>query len=108
MSLLSKIKTIFRGDVPLLDLPREVLRRKKMATRQKQERRELDKLTNTPVKLSRQFASASLTELLTHFRGRNVSFFPVGERSRIAKLQTEFFPSETQKLIANADAIVKE
>ena len=108
MTLSSKIKTIFRGRVPLLDLPREVLRRKKMADRQKQQRRDLEKLASAPARLVHQFASASPAELLTHFRERNVSFFPVGERSRIAKLQTEFFPSEAEQLIANANAIVKE
>lgn len=112
MTLSSKIKTIFRGDVPLSDLPREALRRKKAANRQRQERINLEKLHTAPARLASQFASLSTSDLLTHFRTRTVSFFPLNVcddgLASMAKLQSEHFPSETLQLIANADAIAKE
>ncbi len=107
MSFSSKIRTLFRGDVPFFDLPREAIRRKKAVSRQKQERRDLKNLHNAPARLASQFASISTAELLTHFRERNVSFFRVKDLDKFAKLQLEYFPVETAKLVANADAIVK-
>ncbi len=108
MALSSKIRTIFRGDINLADLPREFLRRKRVASHQKQERRDLENLQNAPARLLPEFAQLSSSELLSHLRERNVSFFPVKELDQIAKLQLEHFPVETARLISNADAIVNE
>lgn len=108
MSISSKISTLFRGDVPFVDLPREVLRRRKAANRQKQERRYIENLHKTPARLTEQFAAYSPENLLEHFRSRNVSFFLTKELEQIAKLHWKYFPAETTQLIGNADVIVKE
>lgn len=102
------MRTIFRGDIPLTDLPREALRRKKIAAHQKQERRSLEKLAGTQAGLAPQFAPLPPADLLTHFRQRNVSFFPVNDLGQIAKLHKGPFPVETEQLIREADAIANE
>ncbi|MBK8466433.1 MAG: alginate lyase family protein [Chloracidobacterium sp.] len=108
MTFSSKIRTLFRGDVRFSDLPREALRRKKVIAHQKQERRDLEKLHDAQARLTNQFASVSTSELLTHFRERTVSFFPIKELDQIAKLQSEHFPAETAHLIADANQIVQQ
>src|SRR4051794_8518493 len=84
----SKIKTLLRGDIPLADLPREALRRRKVTNHQRQERESLDVLANTPARLSEPFASQSSAELLTHFRVRSTCFFPA-DLEQIGKHQLE-------------------
>lgn len=111
MSISSKIKTIFRGDIPFYDLPRELLRRKRATDRHKIERRELDEINNSPARLTAQYGSLTAAELLTHFRDRSTSFFRISgcdNRDQIAKLQSELFPDETAHLIASADRIVRD
>ncbi len=111
MSISSKIRTIFRGRVPLTDLPREILRRKKAANRQRRERRDLEKLNDVPARLAPRFASLAPAELLRHFRERNVSFFPFNNSDNlepITKMQSELFPVETEQLIESANLIVRE
>lgn len=109
MSISSKIKTVFRGDVPLGDLPREFLRRKKAADRQKRERHELDKINDSPARLFAQFSSLSPDRLLTHFRERNVSFFPFpNDLEQIKRLHLQLFPDETAQMIESANRIVQE
>ena len=111
MNISNKIKTVFRGDIPLADLPREFLRRKKAAKKQKQERRDLDKINDSSARLSAQFSSLSPAELLTHFHRRNVSFFSCagsGDLERIKELHLQLFPDETVRLIESANRIVRE
>ena len=111
MSISSKISTIFRGRLSLVDLPREFLRRNKAASRRNIERRDLEKINNSSARLSSRFATLSPAELLTHFRERSVSFFPFdfsGDLERITQLQLQLFPAETAQLIASADRIVRE
>ena len=108
MTVSSKIRKLFRGDVPFFDLPREALRRKKVVSRQKQERRDLENLHNAPARLASHFASTSTAELLTHYRERNVSFFPIKDLDKIAKLQPEHFPVETAQLVADASIFHKD
>lgn len=109
MNISSKIKTVFRGDVSIADLPREFLRRKKAADRQKSERRDLDKINDSPARLSAQFSSLSPAELLSHFHERNVSFFPFSnDLERIKDLHLQLFPDETLRLIESANCIVRE
>jgi len=106
VALSDKLKTLLRGDVSLADLPREALRRKKAANRQKQERRDLDKIANEPARLAARFAGLSNAELLTHFRERDISFFQTCNLAETARLQYDLFPTETAALIAAAGAIV--
>jgi hypothetical protein len=109
MSISSKIRTIFRGRVPLFALPRELLLRKKAAGRQKRERRDLEKINSVPARLSDPFSSLSPVDLLRHFRERSVSFFPLPDHTtgeRIRDLHLQLFPDESKRLIETADRIV--
>lgn len=106
MELSDKVKIFFRGNISFLDLLREAKRRKKVAAHQKNERRELENVQDAPARLTDQFASVSASELLRHFRERTVPFFQVNELEEIGKLQTQHFPNETAKLIADANKIV--
>lgn len=105
MSLTSKIRTIFRGDLAITDLPRELVRRKRAADRQRHERRELEKIGSSPSRLLPEFASLTDGELLGHFRLRKALFF---DTVNIAGLQRELFQDETKAMIAAADRIVHE
>ena len=110
MGISSKIKTIFRGDVPFTDLPREALRRKKATDHQKNERIQINKINSTPAQFTQQFASLKAGELLTHFHERTQPYLWIAadERESIAKLQREMLPRETAKLIESASRIVRE
>ena len=108
MTFSNKIRTLFRGNVRFFDLPREAMRRKKVIDHQKQERRDREKIAGKSARLALQFASASTSELLTHFRERNASFFRVEDLVQVATQRSEHFPAETAHLVANAERIVKE
>ncbi len=110
MGISSKIKTIFRGDVPFTDLPREALRRKKASDHKKNERGQIDKINRTPAQFTPHFASLKAVELLTHFRERTRPnlWIAADERECVAKLQREMLPRETAKLIESASRIVRE
>src|SRR6266700_1090079 len=79
MGIWSRIKMNLRGNVSYLDLPREALRRKKAASRQKIERQELESINKMPVRLAPNFASfASPGELSLHFqRGEDNIFLKI-------------------------------
>src|SRR6476620_73620 len=92
MGILSKLKTVFRGDIPISQLPREALRRRQSAARQRAYRNALDVLNETPARLLPEFAKYSPSQLLAHF-------------------QTEERPSyqqQTSASIAEANAIVED
>ncbi|MFN0277983.1 MAG: alginate lyase family protein [Pyrinomonadaceae bacterium] len=108
MSISTKFKTVFRGDISLTDLPREFLRRKKAIARQNRERRDLKQINSAPARLLTEFASRSSAELLTHFRERKVSFFPLDDLERIKKLHSDLFPQETVQIVDSANRIVRE
>jgi hypothetical protein len=108
MTFSSKIRTLLRGDVRLMDLPRETFRRKKAASHQDQERRNLEKIANAPVRLAPRFRSLSSGELLSHFRKRDVCFFPTKNVEDIANLLSEHFPTDKERLIAEANQIANE
>jgi hypothetical protein len=105
MSIANKFRSAFRGDVSLLTLIGEVLRRRRAARQRAIERRDLDEIGATPARLVEPFASMSPLELLTHFREKPSAFFAlddIGERSM------RLFPDETAKLVEDADRIVEE
>lgn len=108
MGILSKIKTIFRGDLPLADLPSEAIRRQKAANRRKIERRDHERINNSLARFAAEFGSLTPAELLTHFRGRSVSFFAAANLKKLSNLQTELFPDETAQLIGSANGIVRD
>jgi uncharacterized heparinase superfamily protein len=107
MSISSKIKTVFRGDVPLADLPREAARRRQRAARRKQERRDLETINNAPARLVDRFNTLSTPDLLQHFRERSFSFFQFDASNDSERLAT-LFPDETARLITTADLIVSK
>lgn len=111
MGISSKLRTIFRGDLTVSDLPRELLRRRRAAVRQKTERRNLHRLNTAPARLSSELESMPTAELLTRFHGSSQSFFAVDHadlRGRLATAQVEMFPDETALVIASADRIVRD
>jgi hypothetical protein len=70
MGISSKIRTAFRGRVPLSRLPQEALRRKRLSGHLRSEKRDLDKIAATPARLSLNFGSLSEAQRLEHFRRR--------------------------------------
>lgn len=77
MFLARKLKTQFRGDIPLHHLPLEFVRRRKAAKVGRRERESLDELNACPARLLPEFAEKSAAELLRHYRTRNdPSFWP--------------------------------
>src|SRR5476651_162818 len=106
MSISSKFRTIFRGDLRLIDLRRELLRRRRAANRQKNERHEIEAINASAARLAAQFEALSSAQLLACFRERRISFFPFDGPDgleRITRLQLELFSAETEQLIAAAD-----
>lgn len=105
MSISSKFRSAFRGDVSFITLAREVLRRRRAAARGAVERRDVDVIARTPARLAPRFASMSAGELLVHFRNKPPALFvldEIGERSK------RLFPEETATLIETADRIVND
>jgi len=101
MSISSKFKSLFRGNVPISDLAREALRRRRAAVRRGAERRDLDEIAGSPARLLPAFASLDATQLAQHFSARATPFFwpvdlPAGDANLSPGLQT---------LIAGADRI---
>ena len=111
MNIPNSIRTMFRGRVPLVELPRELIRRKRSAVRQKIERRDHEMIDKTPARLAPAFSSLSPADLRTQFRDRTVSFFPFPgdiDTERIKDLHLQRFPEETKRVIEAADRIVHE
>ena len=104
MSILSKVTTIFRGDVPFFKLPTEVLRRRRLAGKRLKESANLDKLAKTPASLSARFGMLTPAELLHHFQQKPSTFFPNEDMSK----HVVHFPNETARLIESADGIVND
>jgi hypothetical protein len=105
MSLATKFRTIFRGDVSFRVLVGEALRRRKMSARRAVERRDIDQIGAAPARLRPEYTEMSPAELLAHFRTRCNAFF--GDQDITGFLQ-KLFPTETAKLISDADRIVNE
>jgi hypothetical protein len=70
MGILSKLKTVFRGDIPFYRLPHELRRRQQAARRQQYERKHLDELNAEEARLLPEIAKLSSRELLDHFKTR--------------------------------------
>ena len=85
MGILSKLKTVFRGDIPIDHLRHEAWRRRKAAARQKAERNALDALNGTPARLLPEFAKYSSPQLLNHFQSRERPSFPFAASRSIAE-----------------------
>lgn len=107
MDISRRVRKALRGDVSLHKLPLEAIRLKKAADKRKQERLELEQLTNAPARLSAEFQTTEPTELLTYFRQRNTPCF-WSDTDKLSKLQTKLFPNETEQLIKQATKIVAE
>ena len=66
---------MFRGDLAFADLPRELMRRRRVAAQRVVERRDLEILADTPARLSAAYAQMPDQELVRHFAERPVGFF---------------------------------
>jgi hypothetical protein len=111
MSLSRRIKRALRGDVSLNAVALEVLRLKRKRLQLRRERAKIDEINNSPARLCSEFSHLKNSDLLSHFRQRKTpSLWKNGfdELTQIAKLQSEIFPKETERLIENATRIVKE
>jgi hypothetical protein len=109
MSISRRIKRALRGDVSLNSLALEAVRLKRSSLHHKRERKELERLNNSPARLISDFNSLNKSDLLSHFRQRKTpSYFSNDDLTHIAKLQSENFPAETENLIKDANQIVKE
>lgn len=102
MGISSKIRTIFRGDVSFLDLPREALRRSSSAARRRVERGELDTIDNTGARLSEGFRGLAADKLLMHFCSKPRLIF---SDANLLKLYSQLFPDEASSLGLRADGI---
>ena len=111
MSIASKMATLFRGDVPLGDLPREFFRRRRIASHIAVERIEIDSIKEVPARLADEFRALSPADLLEHFRNRPYFFFhfshseDAGMTSQAVDPQ---FPNETDRLTTAASKIADE
>ena len=97
MSLSNKIRTIFRGDVPFFDLPREALRRSRAEGHQKQERRDLEKIANDFPGVKQSYAISAGRELRVFVVPEKIDDFRALELAReIAnRIQSELkYPGE--------------
>ncbi|HKP36295.1 MAG TPA: alginate lyase family protein [Pyrinomonadaceae bacterium] len=110
MGIFSKIRRMLRGEVSTGTVALESIRRVNSGLEQRKERREVAMLNREPAVLGEEFTSMSKAELLAHFCARTAPQFLPGfsESARTATLQQEKFPSETEKLISDAQRITTE
>jgi len=110
MSIVSKIRRMLRGDVSTGAAALEAIRRVNTGLESRHERRELDQLNRQPARLTGEFTQLPGKDLLEHFRTRKAPrFLPgFGELAQIGDLQRQYFPGETEKLIAAAERITNE
>jgi len=110
MNFISKIKKALRGEVDTRAAAQEAARRAKETLEQRRERASLDRLNDQPARLREEFARIRASDLLAHFRSRvRPKFFPGFDNPKqTADLQRQFFPRETDDLIARANRIVDE
>jgi uncharacterized heparinase superfamily protein len=111
MTIASKMATLFRGDVPLGDLPREFLRRRRAAGHRERERREVDALKSIPARLTDEFRALTDAELLRHLKSRPYAFFAISEQPKPAAFADaifRYFPDEIDRLKNAANKIVDQ
>ncbi len=107
MGISNKVRTIFRGEVPLAALLRELGRRSALANHRRTERKQIDAIGDAPPRLAQAFSAASEAELLIHFRDRKESVFAINSSDDPSiYLQQNLFPDETDALLRTADRIV--
>lgn len=104
MGIKSKLRTVFRGDVRLSDLPKEALRRHRVADHQRRERLEIERIDKLPARLNAEAASLSAAELCGHFRSYKPRFWPVtvAERDKLRAAVSD----PIDEIIAAAQEIV--
>jgi hypothetical protein len=108
-SLIPRIKRALRGEVDARTVALEALRRSRMARSRRRERARLELLDKTPARLVSFFARERPTEMLDHFRRRAAPAFLPGlslQADSTASLERELFPSETEKLLKDAERIL--
>lgn len=111
MGIVNKVKRALRGEVDARTVAREAWRRSRAARTRLSERAALERLAAAPVRLRREFARLSATELLEHFRSRtHPKFLPGCEPSSpvLSELQRTLFPFETAQLLERAARITDE
>ena len=93
---------MFQGRVGFGQATLEAFRRGRAAVQSRRERAMIDELAAQPARLRPEFLSLSSADLLKHFRSRvRPSFFPGFQLSEsTASRQGDFFPVETEELIA--------
>ncbi len=107
MSISTKFRTIFRGDIPLSALFRETLRRSRLAQHRRTEREQVGAIGDALPRLAPAFAAASGAELLSHFRDRKERVFAIDRSDDPSiELHKSLFPYETTVLLASAERIV--
>lgn len=106
----STIKRMLRGDVSPGTAALEAVRRANVSLSRRRERRHLEELKRQPARLTPEFARLSRAELLAHFRSRRSPKFFSGfiDIATTGKLQQQLFPTETEKLIEQANRIANE
>jgi hypothetical protein len=110
LSVISKLKRVFRGDVDARTVAREAKRRLSVARERRRERSRLGTLNQQPARLRAEFARMLPPELLTHFQSRATpQFFPgFASPAETAELQRTLFPNETAQLVVQATKITDE
>ena len=110
MNISRKIKRAFRGRVGLSSVLRETARQGNAAVRESFERVRLSRHSEESLRLAPEFARMSPEELLAHFRERDLPRFFGGfdiPTERLAQLQRQYFPADTDELLAAATDIVE-
>ncbi len=78
------LRTVFRGDIPFYQLPRELRRRGQAAGRRNYERNHLDELNAERARLLPEFAKLSSPDRLDHFKARTAPIWWSG-RSELSE-----------------------
>jgi Heparinase II/III-like protein/Heparinase II/III N-terminus len=105
MGIVRKIKRAVRGEVKPKTIVLEAWRRTRASREARHERNNLDRLNSETPKLK----LSKTDDLLSHFRSRTEPHFFAGfSDGSVAKLQTEFFPRETEALLTSAHQILDE
>lgn len=99
MSILNKIRTVFRGDIAFYYLPHELIRRRRAATRLIAEQASMDTINVEPARLRPEFASLDGAALLQHFRDRKEpNFWPNNSETDEEKMSH----SEADDIVENS------
>jgi hypothetical protein len=108
MPLIDKLKTVLRGDVPVRDLPREFVRRRRVASHRSVERRMLDEIAAAPARLVSEYAVLTDGELRERFRTRPSAVFAPASADELISALERCCPGYVEALTTSADAIIDE